>query len=137
MRIEPVAAAEVFAVRRAVLWPGKPPEFSQIAEDHAGWHFGAFEGGRLVCVASLFFAGNEVRLRKFATLPEFQRQGIGSAMLQRCLDEARMAGCHHFWCDARVDAVPFYRRFGLAEEAPAVMREGRQFVRMGRALAEG
>lgn len=129
-QVERVSAQAVLPVRQAVLWPDRPAEFSRVAEDAEGWHFGVYADGQLACVASLFVSDGDVRLRKFATLPEWQRQGLGSAMLRHCLDVSRQAGAQMLWCDARLDAVPFYRRCGLCEEGMPFVRDGQGFVRM-------
>lgn len=49
--------------------------------------------------------------------PEFQRRGIGSALLKRLLDDARAAGIERFqvYTGSRTldDAIDFYRRAGF------------------------
>lgn len=129
-QIERVSAQEVLSVRQAVLWPDRPAEFSRIADDAEGWHFGVHADGQLACIASLFLRDGQVRLRKFATLPEWQGRGLGSAMLRHCMEVSRHAGAYMFWCDARLDAVPFYRRRGLYEDGAPFVRDGQGFIRM-------
>jgi GNAT superfamily N-acetyltransferase len=136
LKIERISAAQTLPIRHAVLWPHQPMSFCQIPEDDLGWHIGASTDMGLVCVASLFMGKGQARLRKFASLPRWQGQGIGSQVLQHALTVARDAGCPLFWCDARVEAVPFYQRFGLQEVGTPFVREGICFVRMESALSE-
>jgi GNAT superfamily N-acetyltransferase len=117
-------------LRQRVLWPQASLAALQLADDEAGLHFGAFAGDELICVASLFIRDGEARLRKFATATPHQGRGLGSAMLRHLIEEARQAGCHALWCDARESALAFYRRFGLHEEGPRFHKEGLPYFRM-------
>lgn len=129
-RVETLGGAEVLPVRQAVLWPDKPMDFSRLTDDSEGFHFGLRDTGRVVSVASLFLDDGRARLRKFATLQDWRSKGLGRLLLAHCLAFARRAGCHAFWCDARVDAMAFYQRHGLRADGPEFMREGHRFVRM-------
>ncbi|KAI2621914.1 GCN5-like N-acetyltransferase [Hypomontagnella submonticulosa] len=40
--LRPIAAADTYALRHAVLWPNKPPAYAQLPDDLSGHHFGAF-----------------------------------------------------------------------------------------------
>lgn len=115
--IEPIEAAQTYALRHAVLWPDKPLAYVQLPDDEAGQHFGVLEGGTVVAVISLFVgAGGVARFRKFATAPAWQGKGRGSALLRHVMAVARAQGARVLWCDARQDAIPFYRRFGFVPE---------------------
>ncbi len=135
LQIARVRVEAVLPVRHTVLWPEQPLDFSRLADDAQGLHFAARMDGAVVAVASLFIQDGRARLRKFATLPAWQGQGVGSALLRHLLEVAREAGCAGFWCDARQSAAPFYARFGLRPEGEPWLREGVLFVRMGCAIA--
>ncbi|PAS96630.1 MAG: hypothetical protein BSR46_15160 [Candidatus Dactylopiibacterium carminicum] len=134
MLIARVAVDDVLPVRQAVLWPDQTLAFSRVADDADGLHYAALHDGLIVGVASLFVRDGTARLRKFAMLPAWQGRGVGTSLLDRVLLEASHRDCVYFWCDARRDAVGFYRRFGLREQGDAWEREGVLFVRMGREL---
>ena len=104
---------QTIAVRHRVLWPNKPPEFSKVENDESGLHFGAFVGSSLVCVASVFIDADKARLRKYATLPEYQGQGVGTLVLEAIFAQLKQQEIGYFWCDARESAIGFYRRFGM------------------------
>jgi len=115
--IQPITAAQTYALRHAVLWPGRPLAYVQLPDDAAGQHFGAFEQHELVAVISLFAgSGGVARFRKFATSPAWQGRGIGSALLRHIIEVARAQGARSLWCDARYATLPFYQRFGLLPE---------------------
>lgn len=111
--IQPISAEQTYALRHEVLWPDKPFEYVRINNDAQGHHYGAFRDNDLVAVISLFVNGAEGRFRKFATRPDQQRQGIGTRLMHHVMAEARRLGAVTLWCDARLDAADFYRRFGM------------------------
>jgi N-acetylglutamate synthase-like GNAT family acetyltransferase len=51
----------------------------------------------------------EAHLRHFAVCPEWTRRGIGAALLQRCVNEARRRDIHTVHCLSILNAEPFYR----------------------------
>lgn len=132
--IRPIQPADTYALRHQVLWPDKPLEYVKVENDAAGLHFGAFRQQELVAVISLFIAGDEARFRKFATRPDCQRQGIGSALLTHVMAEALRCGACRIWCDARQDSAAFYARFGLLPEGEIFYKGPVAYVRMGRGL---
>lgn len=132
--IRAISPADTYALRHQVLWPDKPLNYVKVENDDAGLHFGAFLNSELIAVISLFVEGAEARFRKFATHPSYQRQGIGSVLLQHVMAEARRHGVTHIWCDARQDSAEFYARFGLLPESPVFYKGSIPYVRMGREL---
>ena len=116
--IRPIHYEETYPLRHAVLWPNKPLDYVKVDNDAEGYHYGAFQGDELVAVISLFVTDGvavrrTARFRKFATRPDCQRMGIGTRLLNHVMAEARRLGATLLWCDARLDAADFYRRFGM------------------------
>jgi len=144
--IRPIRPSQTHSLRHSVLWPDKPLAYVILDEDEHGWHFGAFlnspqaGGGEgeeeegPVAVISCFLeplpedlaTGIEPprtgRFRKFATAPELQHRGIGSALLRHTIayltapelpDGEGGKGCTRLWCDARWEARGFYERIGM------------------------
>ncbi|GAB3900237.1 GNAT family N-acetyltransferase [Larkinella knui] len=116
MTIRQIKPEETYALRHEVLWPDKPVAYVILDDDAKGRHFGAFLAGDLVAVLSLFVENGVARFRKFATRPDCQRQGIGTRLLNQVIEDARKQGAHTLWCDARLSAADFYRRFGMEPE---------------------
>ena len=127
---------QTIPLRHTVLWPSRPPEFSQIANDAEGLHFGAFVDDELVCVASVFIEGEQARLRKYATLPHFQGQGIGTQVLKAIFAYLKQAQVPYFWCDARESAIGFYQRFGMIVESERFYKSEVAYVKMGIAVGQ-
>ena len=103
--------------------------------DDSAIHFGGFVDDNLICTASLFPNGKDIRLRKFATDPTFQGKGHGSAMLEHLIEYAKAQGAQNFWFDARKSAVPFYQRFGFQVEGSVFFKEDVPYLRMTQALS--
>ncbi|NML65280.1 GNAT family N-acetyltransferase [Hymenobacter sp. RP-2-7] len=132
--IRPIAAAATYALRHAVLWPDKPAAYVQLPDDATGQHFGAFVGGALVSVISLFINEQEARFRKFATAPAWQGRGIGGQLLAHTLAAAAAAGATSIWCDARASALPFYQRYGLGPDGKPFAKGDISYQRLRRPL---
>lgn len=122
--IRPIAASQTHALRQRVLRPHQ-----SLAEmDYPGdadattVHFGAFDGDALVGVVSLYVAPlpndaseGDWQFRGMAVDEGRQGAGVGRLLLNACLDHARSHGGRRLWCNARVTAGDFYRRFGFEE----------------------
>lgn len=125
--VRAIAAGETRALRHSVLRPSQPFDATAYAgdDDPATRHLGAFEGARLVGVASLYRANRSGddergcqprdgwRLRGMATAPEVRGQGVGRALLAACVAHVATKGGGLLWCNARMPAVGFYAAAGL------------------------
>jgi GNAT superfamily N-acetyltransferase len=78
------------------------------------------------------------RVRAFFVDPEFARRGVGSRILNACIDAARNAGFRRLELVATLPGEPLYRRFGFEAEEhfDAPMADGTTLpvVRMTRAV---
>ena len=137
MEIRRIQWQETIALRHAVLWPDRPPEFCHVEGDEGAWHFGAYLPEGLVSVASVYPEGRSARLRKFATATGFQGRGIGTRMLSHILSDLRSKGVSCFWCDARESAIGFYQRFGMKPEGDRFYKGEVPFFKMSVALSRG
>ncbi len=114
-----VSAEDIRPLRHRVLRPGQAFLETRYPGDDAGVHFGAFDGDRLVGIASLYEedrvdgpAGGW-RLRGMATDPDVRGAGYGAALLVACVEQVAGAGGTELWCNARMVAVGFYRKGGF------------------------
>lgn len=119
-----VSAEEVRPLRHRVLRPGQAFDETAYPGDDLPdtVHLGAFDGVRLVGVASLYREGRDGpgwRLRGMATDAGVRGGGYGAALLAGCVGHVAASGGGDLWCNARMSAVGFYRRAGfeiLSEE---------------------
>jgi GNAT superfamily N-acetyltransferase len=114
--------AETVPLRHAVLRPGRPVGTASFPGDELSStkHFGAFQNGQLLCIASLFEAelpeepGRAgLQLRGMATDAAVQGTGLGRALVLACAEFTRKRGAQLLWCNARVSASGFYSKLGF------------------------
>ena len=123
MEIRAITATQARTVRLPVLRAGLPPESAILDhDDDAGTrHFGAFDGERLVGVATFFAERCPLRpeprawrLRGMATLADTRGRGAGRALVAKGIGVARADDAALMWCNARLSARAFYERIGFA-----------------------
>ncbi|MGH1427589.1 MAG: GNAT family N-acetyltransferase [Arenicella sp.] len=137
MKIIELKPSETLVIRQAVLWPEKEMDFCRVDGDNQASHFGVVQDNRLVCVASVYFDASDkrrkiARLRKFATLHEFQGLGIGSFMLEHVISYVVKSEADFMWFDARESAISFYSRFGFQCEGDRFYKSGVPYFKMSR-----
>lgn len=89
-------------------------------EDEMTFHLGAFVDKKLVSVASFYFERHpklpeqvQYRLRGMATLPQFQKQGLSSALLKTAFPMTQQNQAQILWCNARASAQGYYEKVGF------------------------
>ena len=124
-RIRELAAEETHQLRRAVSADGRTdlPSMHHDLDDTPGaWHLGAADqAGRIVAISSFYFdaypprpeAQPAVQLAFMAVDPEFQREGIGTAVMSEAIRRLRESDALLVWANARDSALPFYEKFGF------------------------
>ncbi len=126
MRVATVTAEQTRPLRHLVLRPTQSAEATEYPGDHDPdtRHFGAFDEGRLVGIASLYSeprADGPVegwRLRGMATAVDARGRGAGRALLGACRDQVASTGGAELWCNARVVARDFYTAAGFEVVGP-------------------
>ncbi len=124
--VKQISAEETLELRQKVLRPNQPPENSVYPLDQQpnSGHFGYFENGKLVSIASVFLEPRENgpvdgwRLRGMATLPEFRSQGFGQKVLSATRKHVLQKKGSEIWCNARTTASGFYTRLGFRVLTP-------------------
>ncbi len=113
VRIKAIKPEETHVVRHIAMWPNKPLKYVQLQNDNDGEHYGLYCNQKIVSVVSIFNIKNKTQFRKFATLDDYQGYGYGTALLQFIIDITKEKGIDKIWCNARVDKINFYEKFGL------------------------
>lgn len=127
MEIKTIKASDTWQIRHEVMWPDQPFEFVQLEEDDLGFHFGVFEGDKLVSIVSCFIEGKEMQFRKLATLEEYQGKGIASYLLKHILEFAKSKDLKKVWCNARTNKKAFYEKFGMKDTFRNFIKAGQEF----------
>jgi predicted GNAT family N-acyltransferase len=59
-----------------------------------------------------------------AVLAEWRGRGVGRALIERLLEEAKRIGMAQLVLNAQTSAIGFYQRFGFAEDGPEFVEAG-------------
>ncbi|MEO6148952.1 MAG: GNAT family N-acetyltransferase [Mucilaginibacter sp.] len=124
LSIEQIRPELTWRLRNKVLYPHKKLYEMEMEEDSNGIHFGAFKDNLLVAVVSMFPNEGEFQFRKLAVDPAYQKQGIGSSVLEYITDFAKADGAARLWCNARVSALGFYLKEGFLTTGKVFTRDG-------------
>lgn len=99
------------AVLRLPLGLSFTPE--DLQRDAQEWHLICTGQDRLLgCLVLAPLSADSIQVRQVAVLPEFQRRGIGQALMKYSEKLARQRGFIRMELHARLPAVPFYERLG-------------------------
>ena len=122
--IEQIRPELTWRLRQEVLYPAQKLYEMELDEDQHGIHFGAFTDDKLVGVVSLFQTDKSFQFRKLAVLHEYQKMGIGNALLRRVEEFAANEGGTVIWCNARVSAIGFYMKAGYEHTGKLFSKNG-------------
>lgn len=120
--VEQARLEEVIDLRHEVLRVGQPRSSCYYPEDTYKHtiHFVARRNGKIVGSASIykekhpdFSLKQSWRLRGMAVLDELQGQAIGTHLLETCINHAIKMKGDVIWCNARNNAVKFYKQSGF------------------------
>ena len=124
MKVLRINASDTYPIRQQVLVPDhdlKKVKFESDDDEDISFHLGAFKDSQLVSVASFYYDRNttfpeqhQYQLRGMATLPEFQGQGLSSALLRTAFPVIKSNQGSLIWCNAREKAIGFYTKVGFA-----------------------
>jgi len=67
---------------------------------------------------------------RIAVLPQWRKRMVGTAIMEALLDYARAHDYQQVDVDAQTYAVPFYRKFGFAEQGETFMEAGLPHIGM-------
>ena len=88
---------------------GQPCGTEKDEKDDGAIHIAAFLDSDVVGVGRLHLNNSkEAQIRWMAVVPEFQKQGIGSKILEKLEEAARLLGASRIVLDAREQVVGFY-----------------------------
>lgn len=107
------ARAQAARIRTAVFVEeqGVPPAMEMDDRDAVSVHALAFVDGAAVGTGRLLPDGH---IGRMAVLREARAQGVGGAILERLVEEARRRGFREAVLSAQTHALEFYRKHGFA-----------------------
>lgn len=83
--------------------------------------------GKAVATGRLLPDGH---IGRMAVLQEMRGRGLGGAILEALMAEARKRGDHAVVLNAQTQAEPFYRRYGFVREGEEFMEAGIAHIQM-------
>lgn len=136
MKILKVSWQDTMPLRHQVLWPDKAPEFCKVVGDEQALHFAVKVDDKIVSVASIYLHQKKARLRKFATLPEYQGQGLGTQLLTFIVNYLKSISIGYLWFDARETALSFYQGLGFKKEGDVFYKSDVRYFKMFKEFSE-
>lgn len=130
--IKQIQAETTWPLRQRVMWPNKPLEYVQLPNDHEGLHYGLYVNENLTAIVSLFIQNGVAQFRKFATKIEEQHKGYGTQLLLYLMGYAQENNIDRVWCNARVEKVGFYQKFGLKKTKNTFSKGDHNYIIMER-----
>jgi GNAT superfamily N-acetyltransferase len=134
IQIEQIFPSLTWRIRHEAMYPDHPFEFVKLRDDFDGIHFGLYLDHKLTGVVSLFSQGDVYQFRKLAILPDAQKMGLGTELLNYVIDFCKIQKATVIWCNARVNAKEFYFKFGFHETEDIFFKDGYDFVVMEKEL---
>lgn len=120
--VEQARLEEVIEIRHIILRAGQPRSSCYYPEDSYKHtiHFMAKYKEEIIGCASLykekhpdFSLKQSWRIRGMAVLENYQGQAIGTHLLETCINHAIKNKGEVIWCNARINAVKFYKQSGF------------------------
>ncbi|MFU8804280.1 MAG: GNAT family N-acetyltransferase [Bradymonadaceae bacterium] len=126
LQVRELPIEKVLPLRTGVLRPHfQPGRLAHFLEDDLPItrHFGVVDGDEKVLAVATFykyespvFAGEPaIKLRGMAVDTDYQGHGLGTILLDASIPRLALifSECRTLWCNARIEAVPFYERAGF------------------------
>ena len=105
-----------------------PPDLEWDGYDKDCWHVIArSDDGQCIGTARMLYDGH---IGRMAVLPEFRKQGVGSALLNALQNIASTQGISDLFLHAQTSAVDFYRHHGYTINSGEFMDAGIPHVTM-------
>ena len=121
--LKKITASDTRELRRKVLRPSQRAKDLVYPgdDDDTTFHIGFFEAGALLGVASIYKESTSkvpsseqmYKLRGMAVEKVLQGQGIGSKIIEECVSIVKNNDGKTIWCNARVNALGFYKKIGF------------------------
>lgn len=127
--VHEISIEEYNALRQAVGWVPVAPRLARIGLDNTQFLVAAVRSGRLVGMARVVGDGGYiVYIADVIVLPECQRSGIGTALMEQVMRSIRgnlLPGERVFVnLMAAAGKEPFYKRFGFTERPSGALGAG-------------
>lgn len=121
------AEIDAFLVRREVFVKeqGVPVELEIDELDPSATHVLALQEGEFIGTGRLVILGDgQAQIGRMAVLAQFRNQSVGTQILGRLIDLAKLQGIQKLILHSQVAAIPFYEKLGFKVEGPTYDEAG-------------
>lgn len=115
-----ISSQDTLSLRSKILRNNLPLDECVFPSDkvEGAFHLGCFLEGELISVASFFpnnYQGRKsgYQLRGMATAKEFAGKGYGAKLIDFAITQLNATKATYLWCNARTNAVEFYKKKGF------------------------
>lgn len=109
-----------------------PPDLEWDGYDKDCWHVIAkTDSGQCIGTARMLYDGH---IGRMAVLPEYRKQGVGSALLNALHEIAGVQGIANVFLHAQTSAIDFYKKHGYIIKSEEFIDAGIPHVTMERNL---
>jgi predicted GNAT family N-acyltransferase len=121
-KIQTIRLEELIEIRHQVLRVGQARSSCYYPEDsfNQTHHFGLFISDQIIGCASIYKESHpdfklrqSWRIRGMAVIEKYQSKHYGSMLLESCINHAIDQKGDVIWCNARINAVAFYKKAGF------------------------
>lgn len=121
------AEIDAFLVRQEVFIreQGVPVELEIDEFDLAAAHALAYQNAQCIGTGRLVALGkDQAQIGRMAVLAQFRNQGVGTQILKKLINSAKLQGIQKLILHSQVAAMPFYERLGFEAEGPTYEEAG-------------
>jgi len=120
--VESVRLEDIIDIRHQILRQGQSRSSCYYPEDSykKTIHYAAKNENEIIGCASIykeshpdFTLKQSWRIRGMAVINQYQGQNIGAQLLETCINYAILQKAGIIWCNARINAVKFYKNAGF------------------------
>ena len=98
-------------------------------------HVGVFENEKAIgCFSLVPVSKKEIKMRQVCVDSDQQQKGIGSKMMNYCVDWAKKNGYQEISCHARESAVKYYEKYGYTKEGKLFREVSLPHLKMKKSL---
>lgn len=129
------AKEPLYTIRSAVFIQEQnvPQDLEWDGEDAQACHVLACDAeGKVIGTARLLLHGTLAHIGRMAVLKPWRKRGVGRALLECVMAEARRRGASAAFLNAQTTAVAFYERAGFVPEGAEFLNAGIPHYRMTR-----
>lgn len=131
VEIRIISNVDTYLIRKKALYPDKDIELVKTDDDERGIHYGLYKDNILISVITAVITEDYIKLRKFATTPNYQNKGYGKKLFSHVLNIYKDKD---IILDARLNSLYFYLKYNFTKTDKSFKRNEIEYVEMIRRI---